>query len=46
MGRGTNLTAERPEKSDRDIREVLLRLDGNETRWPIGLRVSVSFLKC
>jgi multidrug resistance efflux pump len=46
MGRGTNVTADRAEKSDRDIREVLLRLESKETRWPIGLLVSVSFLKC
>lgn len=46
MGRRTILTGERTERADRDVRELLLTLEAGETRWPIGLRVLVFFLKC
>jgi HlyD family secretion protein len=46
MGRRTILTGERTERADRDVRELLLTLESGETRWPIGLRVLVFFLKC
>ena len=46
MGRRTILTGERAEKSDRDVRELMLMLETGQARWPIGLRVLVLFLKC
>lgn len=45
MGRRTILSDDPAEKSDRDVREVLLALE-KSTAWPIGLRVIVRFHKC
>jgi multidrug resistance efflux pump len=46
MGRRTVLSGDRGEKADRDVRELLVTLESEEIRWPIGLRVLVFFSKC
>lgn len=45
MGRRLILTTDPADKSDRDILEVLIDVDGVISEPPIGLRVSVIFLK-
>jgi len=44
MGRRKILTSDPADKSDRDVREVLIDIDGSPQSIPIGLRVSVLFL--
>ena len=46
MGRRTILSGDPAEKADRDVREVVVTLDSTESRWPIGLRMLVFFMKC
>lgn len=46
MGRRTVLSGDPAEKSDRDVREVLLSVEEGNVRWPIGLRVVVRFEAC
>jgi multidrug resistance efflux pump len=46
MGRRTILSGDPAEKSDRDVREVLLSVEEGNVRWPIGLRVVVRFEAC
>jgi len=43
MGRRKILTADPADKSDRDVREVIIDIDGEPESFPIGLRVSVLF---
>jgi len=43
MGRRKILTSDPADKSDRDVREVLIDIDGKPEGLPIGLRVSVLF---
>jgi HlyD family secretion protein len=43
MGRRKILTADPADKSDRDVREVIVDIDGKPENIPIGLRVSVLF---
>jgi HlyD family secretion protein len=43
MGRRQILTSDPADKSDRDVREVLIDIDGKPEDLPIGLRVSVLF---
>jgi hypothetical protein len=45
MGRRQILTSDPADKSDRDVMEVLVDLDGLPENLPIGLRVSVIFLE-
>lgn len=45
MGRKTVKTGDPAEKSDRDILEVLVDLDGHDPRLVVGLRVTALFLK-
>jgi ABC exporter DevB family membrane fusion protein len=45
MGRKRVRTGDPAEKSDRDIQEVLVDLDGNDPRLVVGLRVTVLFLE-
>ncbi len=45
MGRRTILSDDPAEKSDRDVREVIVKL-AQPTRWPFGLRVVVRFQMC
>jgi HlyD family secretion protein len=45
MGRRQILTSDPADKSDRDVMEVVVELDGNPLNLPIGLRVSVIFLE-
>jgi len=42
----TMLGGEPAEKSARDVREVIVALDGRKPSWPIGLRVLVKFAAC
>jgi HlyD family secretion protein len=42
----TLLGGEAAEKSARDVREVVLAVDGRKSNWPIGLRVLVKFAAC
>jgi HlyD family secretion protein len=44
MGRKTISTGDPSDKSDRDILEAVIGLDGNPLSLPIGLRVTVQFL--
>ena len=46
MGRRQVLSGDAAEKSDKDVREVLLSFEQSSPRWPIGLRVVVRFKKC
>lgn len=46
MGRRTILSGDPAEKSDRDVREVLLKVEGAKASWPFGLRVVVLFRPC
>jgi len=46
MGRRTVLSGDPAEKSDRDVREVILGLDRHSDQWPIDLRVVVLFQSC
>jgi multidrug resistance efflux pump len=46
MTRPTMSSGQPSEKSDRDVREVLLSLTKDASNWPIGLRVSVKFGSC
>ena len=43
MGRRKILTSDPADKSDRDVREVLIDIDGKPNDIPIGLRVSILF---
>jgi multidrug resistance efflux pump len=43
MGRRKILTSDPADKSDRDVREVLIDIEGEPEALPIGLRVSVLF---
>ncbi len=45
MGRRKILTSDPADKSDRDVRETIVELDEKAVDLPIGLRVSVIFLK-
>ena len=45
MGRRKILTSDPADKSDRDVMEVIIDLDKKPKSLPIGLRVSVIFLK-
>jgi HlyD family secretion protein len=45
MGRRQILTSDPADKSDRDVMEVLVDLEGMPENLPIGLRVSVIFLE-
>jgi HlyD family secretion protein len=45
MGRRHILTSDPADKSDRDVREVLINIDKGLNNLPIGLRVSVFFLQ-
>jgi multidrug resistance efflux pump len=45
MGRRQILTSDPADKSDRDVMEVIVDLDGKPENLPIGLRVSVIFLE-
>ena len=44
MGRKSITTGDPSDKSDRDILEAVIDLDGNPLSLPIGLRVTVQFL--
>lgn len=44
MGRKKTLTTDPADKSDRDVLEVLVALDGVAPALPVGLRVTVQFL--
>jgi multidrug resistance efflux pump len=46
MGRRTILGTDPAEKSDRDIREVVLTLSSGARQWPVGLRVLARFNNC
>ena len=45
MGRRQILTSDPADKSDRDVMEVVVDLEGKPDDLPIGLRVSVFFLE-
>ena len=45
MGRRQILTSDPADKSDRDVREVVVDLESSPENLPIGLRVSVIFLE-
>ena len=45
LGRKTVLTGDPAEKSDRDVLEVLIRLQSDGRVLPLGLRVAVQFLQ-
>jgi multidrug resistance efflux pump len=45
MGRRQVLTTDPADKSDRDVMEVVIDLDGKPEHLPLGLRVSVLFLE-
>jgi multidrug resistance efflux pump len=45
LGRKTVMTGDPAEKSDRDILEVLVRLQPDDRVLPLGLRVAVQFLE-
>jgi HlyD family secretion protein len=45
MGRRQILTSDPADKSDRDVMEVVVDLEGKPEQLPIGLRVSVIFLE-
>jgi HlyD family secretion protein len=45
MGRRQILTSDPADKSDRDVREVVIHVDDSPEDIPIGLRVSVLFFK-
>ena len=44
MGRKSISTGDPSDKSDRDILEAVIGLEGNPLALPIGLRVTVQFL--
>jgi len=44
MGRKSISTGDPSDKSDRDILEAVIDLEGNPLSLPIGLRVTVQFL--
>jgi HlyD family secretion protein len=46
MGRRTVLSGDPAEKSDRDIQEVSLVIEGDLLQWPIGLRVVARLHAC
>jgi len=46
MGRRTVLSGDPAEKSDRDVREVMLSVDQGAQELPIGLRVVALFRQC
>jgi multidrug resistance efflux pump len=47
MGRRSVLSGDAAEKSDKDVREVLVAFSASEHRqWPLGLRVVVKFSRC
>jgi ABC exporter DevB family membrane fusion protein len=45
MGRKHALSGDPAEKADRDVLDAIVKLDGNPTELPVGLRVTVQFLE-